>query len=132
MLALLCLGLQNVPVREGIPDQRSQVERDRLSLVRRIAAAEKPVASDDMTLLMLAHKPVMFEPAIVTELAAVGRWDEAPLVNLVRSQGFAFMITDDNTAGGTPHRTAALDAAMRDAYPQVERIDDLWLHLPPR
>jgi hypothetical protein len=132
ILGLLNLGMLNVPVRQ-VPDQLSKGQVDRLALVRRIAAAKKPVASEDMTLLMLAGKPVIFEPAIVTELASVGRWDEAPLVDMIRSGGFAFMITGADTgAGSTPRRTSAVDAAMRDAYPDVEQVGGLSLHLPPR
>jgi hypothetical protein len=130
--ALLILGVLNLPFRE-IPDRAPQQQLDRqAALVRRIAAADKPVASEDMTLLMRAGKPVMFEPAIVTELAPLGRWDEGSLVNMIRSGGFAFMITSDDTPGGSIHRTPAVDAAMREAYAQVERFGpELWLHLPP-
>jgi membrane protein implicated in regulation of membrane protease activity len=127
--ALLIVGVANLPVRK-LPDQ-FLVDRQ-AALVRRIAAAEKPVASEDMVLLMLAGKPVIFEPAIVTELASVGRWNEGPLVNMVRSGGFAFMITTDDTVGGSRRRTPAVDAAMRETYPRVEQVGPLWLHLPLR
>ena len=101
------------------------------ALVDRIARAGKPVASDDMVLLMRAGKTVYFEPSIVTELASVGRWDEAKLVEMIRSGGFAFIIVNDETVGATPHRTAAMDTAMREAYPRVEYAGPrLWLNLP--
>lgn len=131
--ALLILGLLNLPFRE-IPEPIPQQELERqAALVRRIAATEKPVASENMTLLMRAGKPVIFEPAIVTELASLGRWDQAPLVKMIRSGGFAFMITTENAPGGSFHRTPAVDAAMREAYPQVEQFaPELWLHLPLR
>jgi hypothetical protein len=130
--ALLILSVANRPLRMA-PDQFLSEQLDpQAALVRRIAAAEKPVASDDMTLLMLAGKPVIFEPAIVTELASVGRWDEGPLVNMIRSSGFAFMITTDDTVGGSHRRTAAVDAAMRETYPHVDQVGLLWLHLPLR
>jgi len=84
-----------------------------------------------MTLLIRAGKPVIFEPVIATELASLGRWDQGPLVNMIRSGGFAFMITTEDTPGGSLHRTPAVDAAMRRAYPRVERFGpELWLHLP--
>jgi hypothetical protein len=131
--ALLILGVLNLPFRE-IPEPIPQEQLDQqAALVHRIAAAEKPVASEDMTLLMRAGKPVVFEPAIVTELASLGRWDEAPLVNMIRSGGFAFMITTEDKPGGSVRRTPAVDAAMREAYPRVEQVGPaLWLHLPPR
>jgi hypothetical protein len=129
--ALLIPGVLNLPFRE-IPVRIPQQQLDRqAALVDRIAAAKKPVASEDMTLLMRAGRPVIFEPAIVTELASRGRWDQEPLVNMIRSGGFAFMITTEDTPGGSFHRTPAVDAAMREAYPRVERFGpELWLHLP--
>jgi hypothetical protein len=130
--ALLILSVLNLPVRKA-PDHFLPEELDRqAALVGRIAAADKPVASENMVLLMLAGKPVIFEPAIVSELASTGRWDEGPLVNMVRSGGFAFMITSDNTVGGSDRRTPEVDAAMREAYPRVEQVGPLSLHLPLR
>ena len=127
---LLIVGVLNLPFRQAPHQEQLDVLA---ALVRRIAAAEKPVASEDMTLLMRAGKPVIFEPAIVTELALLGRWNEGPLVNMIRSGGFAFMITTDNTPGGTSRRSPAVDGAMRDAYPRVEQVGpDLWLNLPLR
>jgi hypothetical protein len=132
VIVVLILGVLILPFRQ-VPHRFPQEELDlQAALVRRIAAAEKPVASEEMTLLMRARKPVIFEPAIVTELALLGRWNEGPLVNMIRSGGFAFMITTDNTAGGTPRRTPAVDAAMREAYPRVEQVGHLWLNLPLR
>ena len=131
--AMLILGVLNLPFRLLPDDRFSQQQLDwRAALVRRIAAADKPVASDEMTLLMRAGKPVIFESAIVSELASVGRWDERPLLNMIHSGGFAFMITRDDTPGATPLRTTAVDAAMREAYPRVEQVGSLWLHLPAR
>jgi hypothetical protein len=127
---LLILAVLSLPIRE-IPDQfPPELLDQQAGLVARIAAADKPVASEDMVLLMLAGRPVVFEPAIVTELAAVGRWNEAPLVDMIRTHGFAFMITTDDTLGGSRRRSAAVDAAMRAAYPHVTQIGALWLHQP--
>jgi hypothetical protein len=130
---LLFAAVVVMPLRE-MPDQLPQaLLDDQWALVRRIAAADKPVASEDMTVLMRAGKPVIFEPAIVTDLAAGGQWDETPLIEMIRARGFAFMITGGNTQGGSRRRSAAVDAAMRAAYPRAEQSGDLhlWLHLPP-
>jgi len=128
---LLVIGVLIQPFRQ-LPDQPPPEQLARhMALVRRIAEAKKPVASENMTLLMQAGKPVIFEPAIATELAMLGKWDETPLVEMIRSGGFAFMITIDNTPGDTHRRTPAVDAAMRAAYPRVEQVGpDLWLNLP--
>ncbi|MGC2412336.1 MAG: hypothetical protein WA459_06535 [Stellaceae bacterium] len=132
ILALMILGVLILPQRD-IPDAALEQQLIPMTaLLSRVAAATKPVASEDMTLLMRAGKPLLFEPAIVTELATLGRWDEGPLVAMIRSGGFAFMITTDNTLGGSERRTPAVDAAMREAYPRVEQPTPfLWLHLPP-
>jgi hypothetical protein len=131
-IGLMMLCLLFLPIRQ-LPDHLAQSELDRQeALVRRIAAADRPVASENMTLLMRAGKSVTFEPAIVTELASLGRWNEQPLVNMIDSHGFAFMITSDDSPDATPRRTAAVNAAMRRAYPRVEQVTpDLWVHLPP-
>ena len=64
-------------------------------------------------------------------LAALGRWNEGPLVTMIRSGGFAFMITTDNDVGGSERRTPSVNAAMRQAYRRVEKPTPfLWLHLP--
>jgi len=128
---LLMLSVAALPLRY-MPNQATEADLAwQEALVARIAAARKPVASEDMTLLMRAGKPVIFEPAIVTELASTGQWDEAPLIEMIRARGFAFMITTDNAIGGTSRRTPAVDAAMRDAYPRVEQASpELWLNLP--
>jgi hypothetical protein len=128
---VLILGVLILPFRQ-MPDQPPQEQlAQQTALVWRIAEAKKPVASENMTLLMQAGKPVIFEPAIVTELAALGKWDEAPLVEMIRSGGFAFMITTDDRPGGGPRRTPAVDAAMRAAYPRVEQVGpELWLNRP--
>jgi len=128
---LLMLSVAALPLRH-MPNQATEADLAwQAALVARIAAARKPVASEDMTLLMRAGKPVIFEPAIVTELAFKGQWDEVPLVEMIRARGFAFMIATNNAIGGTFRRTPAVDAAMRDAYPRVEQAGPgLWLNLP--
>jgi membrane protein implicated in regulation of membrane protease activity len=128
---ILALGTLLWPFRQ-IPDRPSEEQlAQHDALVQRIAEAKKPVASENMTLLMQAGKPVIFEPAIVTELALLGKWNEAPLVSMIRSGGFAFMITKDNDPTAHLWRTPGIDAAIEAAYPRTEQVaPDLWLHLP--
>lgn len=128
---MLFLGVVLQPLRalpDTVPEEFVSAQR---TLVRRIAEAEKPVASENMSLIVQAGKSVVFEPAIVTELARLGKWDEAPLVRMIRSGGFAFFLTTDNEPGGTDRRSPAVDAAMRAAYPIVEPTAiGMWLHRP--
>lgn len=131
VLAPLCAAALFSPIRL-LPDHPPAADQAMQSaLVQEIRAAAKPVASDNMVLLMRAGKPVIYEPAIVTELSALGRWDERPLVNMVATGGFAFMLTEDDLPGASPRRSAAVSAAMHDAYPVVEQAGpDLWMHRP--
>ena len=131
VLATLCAAVLVSPVR-FVPDHPSTSDRvAQNALVQQIRVAAKPVASEDMVLLMRAGKSVIYEPAIVTELAALGRWDEQPLVNMIASGGFAFMLTEDDEPDATPRRSPAVNEAMHDAYPVVEQVSPrLWMHRP--
>ena len=130
-VVIIAWGLLVQPQRL-LPDQPPAAAlAQQAALIRRVAEADKPVASEEMTVIMRAGKPIMFEPSIVSELAAKGRWDEAPLVEMIRSGGFAFMITTDNDPDNHGRRTPAVDAAMRAAFPNVEKAGPrLWLHTP--
>jgi hypothetical protein len=131
-LSILILTVAVQPLRRFREADFAERRAAREALVQRFAAAEKPVASDDMAVLMRAGKQVVFEPAIATNLAATGAWDQRPLVQFIRSHGFAFMLTVDNNVGGGSWRSPAVDAAMREGYPRVENVGrNLWLHLPP-
>jgi hypothetical protein len=92
------------------------------ALVQRIHDAGQPVGSENMVLLMRAGAGVVFEPAIVTELAHLRRWDETPLVAMLRDHSFAFMITQDGGNDPTDRRTEAVNAALVEAYPRVTQL----------
>ena len=131
VVAVLLLTVSVQHVRQATGFESPVVLARNAALVERIRAADKPVASEDMTLLMRAGKPVLFEASIVTELAMVGRWDEAPLIQMIRNKGFAFMLITTGPPGGTDRRTPAVDAAIREAYPQVEEAGPDFLLRSP-
>ena len=96
-------------------------------LVVRIRDARKPVLSEDMVLLMRAGKEVPWEPAIFTELADTGRWDERLIIDLIRSHAFAFVITREND----DRYTAGVRDAIRTAYPRAEKYAGRTVRQPP-
>lgn len=104
------------------PDGRRARELGQLS--REIAAADKPVLSEDMVLLLRSGQDVLWEPAIFAELASTGAWDERPFVQRVRDGYFAFVIASGVRGeprfdqGYNPAVAAAFDAA----YPAKERL----------
>jgi hypothetical protein len=130
-LTVLILTVGWQPVRLVSGNIASRVPWQQ-SVVGRIREADKPVASEDMVLLMRAGKPVIFEPDNASDLSVAGVWDPAKLLQFIRSHGFAFMITRDDIHGRSLFRSADIDAAMREAYPRIEQVGPrLWLHLPP-
>ncbi len=130
MLAVLTASVAWLPLRQTLGLYDAAKLQHYAALIDRIAQASKPVSSENMTLLIQAGKQVVYEPAIVTELAELGRWDESSLVAMIRAQAFAFMLTADDTPSLLTRRTAGVDAAMREAYPCDVRLDTaLWVHL---
>ena len=51
-----------------------------------------PVYSEDMIILMQAGKEVPAEPAIITALAADGKWDESGFVARIRNGEFSAVV----------------------------------------
>jgi hypothetical protein len=96
-------------------------------LVDRVRAADKPVLSDDMVLLMKAGKGVPWEPAIFLELTRMGRWDERNIVNMIEDHDFAFVITRGYK---DEHFTDAVVGAIETSYPRTEVQAGLTLHFP--
>ncbi len=131
LLILLCAYSVLIPFRLLAENPLAAERASDALLVQRIARASRPVASEDMVLLMRAGKPVIFEPSIVTELAALGRWDERPLVTMIAAHGFEFMVTCDNLNGPTVRRSPAVAAAMLHSYPIAQQVGpSIWLRLP--
>lgn len=101
-------------------------------LASRIRAADKPVISDDMVLLMRAGKPVVWEPAIFAELGSNGIWDQRPFVRLIEDKRFAFFVTNQVRGGHLFNQrfNPPVAAAIEQAYPNQERIVGLTVHTP--
>ena len=133
LAGVLGLGCLLQPVRV-FPAYAEQVAAELPALdavTARVASADKPVTSENLAIMVRAGKRAMFEPAILKELVLAGKWDEAPLVAMIEARGFAFMLTKDDHLGPNSIRTPAVDAAMRRAYPRVERVAQrLWINLP--
>lgn len=132
VLTLVVAGwVAQLPLRRLQAYLDTQAPAEQAALVARIAVAAKPVASDDVTLTLRAGKPILFEPAIVTELAATGRWDETPLVQLIEADGLAFVITDHETLDDE-RRSPRIAAALNARFPRAEQVTPRhWLHLAP-
>lgn len=101
-------------------------------VVAAIAASDRPVVADDMTLILRAGRPVQWEPAIAAELAHAGLYDEAGMVALIRADAFGFFVTEGVRGKRlfdqryNPPVADAIDAR----YPVKVRVGTLTLHLP--
>ena len=120
----------------GHSRRASSVQRDALAhVVDEIRASPKPVISDDMTLLIRAGRPVLWEPAITAELSHAGLYDDKAFAAKVRRGDFGFFVTEGDRGDllydsrYNPVVADAIDAA----YPRREYIPSrLMLHLPAR
>ena len=76
-----------------------------------------------MILLLRGDKPVPWEPAIFAELARMGEWDQNLIINMIRANRFAFVITMPRDLPNYKGRfNPAVDAAIQGAYPDAEQI----------
>ena len=125
----LAIAVTPPPTRPAAARQHRR-ELDQLSAS--VRAADRPVISDDMVMLLRSGKEVLWEPAIFGELASTGAWDERPFVNLIRQRRFGFFITEGDR--GDPQfdsrYTPAVDAAIEQAYPRRCRLAGYVIHMP--
>jgi hypothetical protein len=136
-IAPLALGIQVVVLHALVPmTHDSAWSRERIAenmrLSELIRAADKPIISDNMVLLVRNRQPVLWEPAIFTELASVGLWDEEPLVSRIRAGEFAMFITAGTrgTVVFDNHYNPRVADAMDVAYPVKTTLQSYTLHLP--
>jgi hypothetical protein len=131
--ALLLVQVLVAPAGYDFGGSDLRTMQARAQLVERISAADKPVLSDDMVLLMKAGKQVPWEPAIFAELTSMGLWDERLIVDMISSHRFAFIVTRGHR--GAPlydsRYTPSVDQAIQDAYPRSEENPAGTLHFPP-
>ena len=123
--ALILLQAARMPATLGFDlDLGAPSNRGLGTLVDRIRAAENPVLSDDMVLTMLAGKVVPWEPAIITELASRGQWDERQAVEMIDGHRFAFVIVtgQEGEFMFDARHSPAVVAALRRAYPHAEEV----------
>lgn len=101
-------------------------------LSSRVRAADKPIISDDMVLLLRNGREVLWEPSIFAELASTGAWDQRPFVERIHRQEFAFFITwgDRGFRRFDERYNPAVADAMDAAYPIKEQIAGLTFHRP--
>jgi hypothetical protein len=123
--ASLLAGLVNYPFPSAT--QLAQHEREDGALLEIVRATPGPVLSEDMTVLMRAGRPVPWEFGSITELSALGLFDEAPLVRRFEEQYFDTLIVYT----WEPQRfTDAVRSAAQQHYERVAGVGEfeIWRH----
>ena len=72
--------------------QRPIVRTARQAVLDAVKAADGPVLSDDMTLLVLSGKQLVFQPHVFSQLARTGRWDQGPLLRMLEAGEFDLLV----------------------------------------
>jgi hypothetical protein len=134
LLPLLMIAQQAVAaVRFIAPSSSLRQEyadnvRTSQALLRILRSSPEPVMSENMTLLYQAGKQVPFEPAIITQLAATGVWDETPLIDMIHRRAFSVMLIHDID---DPDRySPAIARAIKQNYEPGEEIGQLTVYRP--
>jgi hypothetical protein len=74
-----------------------------------------PVYSENMTILMQAHKEIPAEPSIISNLAENGFWDETDFVKRIDAGFFAAIVVTTSLDNRNRY-TAGVQAAIERAY----------------
>ncbi len=123
LAASLLAGLVNYPFPSTA--ELAKHEREDAALLEIVRATPGPVLSEDMTVLMRAGRPVPWEFGSITELSALGLFDEAPLVRRFEEQYFDTLIVYT----WEPQRfTEAIRSAAQQHYERVASVGEfeIW------
>jgi hypothetical protein len=105
-------------------------------VLTRIEATPGAVLSEDMTLLVRAGKPIVFQPFEMTQLARQGLWNSAPLLKRLAAREFALIVLrfDVDTPPEWKFRRFpdVMLELIRSQYSLAENIDGYWLYVPQR
>ena len=95
-----------------------------------VRSVKGPVLSEDMVLLVKAGKDIPWEPAIVTDLAKDGLWDETPAIAMLERRVFDLIVVRklDDSRRYTPR----IRLAIEQAYYVAQRIGESYVIMRPR
>ena len=103
-----------------------------------IVAASGPVLSEDMVLLMKANREVPWEPAIITQLAAMRTFDETLAIEKLRSRWFSLIVVKTlnlpvvSSDGRHIYYTERIRDAIVEVYEVREDLGSGYTILRPR
>lgn len=105
-------------------------------LTKIVKSVPGPVLSDDISLLVLAGKPVYFEPFLFSLLAKEGKWDPRPLVARIRAQEYDLLVLGHELSRplspyhGIESWHNDLWSEMRAQYQLVHQVGPFYVYEP--
>ncbi len=75
------------------PEAANSLLREDQYLVKIVHQAKGPVFDEDMTHLLMAGREIYIQPFEFTQEAELGRWNQAPFLEAIRSQQFPIVIS---------------------------------------
>ena len=98
-------------------------------MLHRLEAMRGDVYSEEMTLVLQAHKQVPGEPSSVTFLSAMHLWNERPLVDRIRDDYFSALLVNTSLEN-REHFSPAVRQAVNAEYELREQAGPYLLYLP--
>lgn len=98
----------------------------------RLAQAEGPVVSEDLTLLYRSGKPLYYQPFIMTQLARVGRWSPDAFVEDIWQGRVGAILIYSDIGSLRYHRRfpPGFDRALKARYRLEQRFGFYSLYVP--
>lgn len=118
-------------LRGGMPTSADMNIRQRVSTY--IIDADGAVLSEDIGLLVVNDKDVLFNPFSFTQLQREGIWNQSRLVGDIEDRYFSLIILEfdvNSTYVNRERFTEEMIYAMRDHYSLVERIGTYHIYTP--
>lgn len=94
-------------------------------LAQYVRGIEGDVICEEPFYTMLANKPVLFDPFIMTQLSREGKWDQAPFLRMIERRQFARIVTNEDLMRPQPgyeRYTVEMAEAVRKHYRRVDTV----------
>lgn len=132
VVAALCAQALVIPPKHYPSDFLKARSQEMARLTAIVRSSRGPVISDEMVMLLRAGRPVLWEPAIFTELAATGDWDEKPFIRMIEQHRFAAIIVFQARGDKlfSQRFSPAVGAAIDRSYSRQEKIAGFTVHRP--
>ncbi|NQY75030.1 MAG: glycosyltransferase family 39 protein [Candidatus Margulisbacteria bacterium] len=90
-----------------------------------------PIVSEDMALLVLNHKPILYQPFIISQLTREKKFDERPLLSDINRRVFQAVILnfDILKKDHTTHFSEGMVTAFRKHYRLYQRVGYNYIYL---